>query len=332
MRKKKSKSRLKVVLGWLFYSSILCVALAAGTLYGWARRSPLLEQIIEHPNILNQDPRETFDKDTITLLVLGCDEDRFYRGTYANGQNIYNKYARSDMMLLTKLDFANQRITALSIPRDTECTLRGRGTHKINAYHELAHVYHWGDPNTYTKEAVESLLPGVKVDRVVVLDFDAFEKLINSVGGVDVTVPKAMNYDDDAGELHIHLKPGAQHLDGYNAMCFVRFRHDAESDFGRQQRQKELLMSFKQAALKNIFKLPELAEQGKLVLNGAMTDDEILALASFSRKVKPDQIKMGMVPVVETGRNAIKVDRSRLPATLAEYGFVSSTAGLSARR
>lgn len=90
-------------------------------------------------------------------------------------------------------------------------------------------------------------------------------------------------------------------------------------------------MSFKQAALKDFWRLPDLAEEGKAVLNGAMTDDEILALAAFSRKVKPDQIKMGMVPVVEGRRNKIVVDRSRLRDTLAQYGFVGSTAGLNAR-
>jgi LCP family protein required for cell wall assembly len=321
MRKKTRTSRFKVVAGTAFYGLFLAVALGAGTLYGWAGRSPLLKSVLSNPlGFLNDNPKETFKQNSINLLILGCDEDRYFHGTYANGQNIYRKYARSDMMLLTKLDFDANTITGLSIPRDTMAKLPGHGQHKINAYHELAQVFHWGNANDITKDAVEHLL-GVPIDRVIVLDFDAFEKMIDLVGGVNVDVPKRMDYDDNAGELHIHLKPGFQHLDGYHAMCFVRFRHDSESDFGRQQRQKQLLTSFRQSAFKSVFKLPEIAEQGKAVFNNAMTDDEILAMASFARKVPEDHIRMGMVPVTEGKGNYLVLDKRRLPSTLAQFDF-----------
>ncbi len=326
MKKKPSKSRLAVFLSGVLYLAILVVALGAGTLYGWAGRSSLLKHVFANPlAFLNNDPKETFHQDSVNLLILGCDEDRYYHGTYANGKNIYNNYARTDMMLVAKLDFANHQITGLSIPRDTLCTLPGRGRHKINAFHEQAKVYHWGDPKEITRQAVEHLLPGVHIDRVVELDFEALQKLVDSVGGVDVLVPRTMNYDDNAGELHIHLKQGFQHLNGYDAMGFVRFRHDTESDFGRQQRQKDLLLAFKQSVFRNIMRLPEIATSGRAALNNALDDDEILSLAAFSRRVPPERIRMGMVPVVDgPGKNNLVVDREKLPQVLSEFGLAGT--------
>lgn len=272
---------------------------------------------------LNQDPRQAFqNRDSETILILGCDEDRFYHGILLHGQNIWKKYARSDMMLLAKLDFNTNTITGISIPRDTLVTLPKYGRHKINAFHELAKPK---DADEVTKEAIQQILPGVEIDKVVDLDFEAIQKLVDIVGGVEVNVPKEMNYDDNAGELHIHLKPGLQTLDGYNAMGFVRFRHDRESDFGRQQRQKDFLAAFKKSVFKNVFKLPEIADQGKACLNFALDDDELRSLAAFARRVPSQNIKMGMVPVVERGKNLV-VDERKLPQTLAEYGFSANLA------
>jgi LCP family protein required for cell wall assembly len=315
------------ILGGVLYASFLTLALAVGSLYGWASRSPLMSRVLTNPlGFLDSNPRSAFDnKNTETLLILGCDEDRFYRGIKLHGQNIYKKFARSDMMLIAKLNFDDNTITGLSIPRDTECSIpkyRGNsilgGRHKINAFHEIAPRK---EADAVTEEAVAQILPTVHIDKVVDLDFEAIQKLVDLVGGVEIDVPKAMNYDDNAGELHIHLKPGLQKLNGYDAMCFVRFRHDRESDFGRQQRQKDFLTAFKTAAFRDLLALPELAGQGQACMNYALDDNQLLALAAFARKVPPDHIRMGMIPVTEGSGTKLFVDEKLLPKRLAEYGF-----------
>jgi LCP family protein required for cell wall assembly len=322
-----SSKKPNQLLGNIAYGFFLAGALAVGSVYGWAGRSNIIGPIIRNPlGFMNTDPRIAFDgKNSETLLILGCDEDRFYRGVKLHGQNIYKKFARSDMMLIAKLNFDTNTITGLSIPRDTSCRIPqfdGKrvlgGTHKINAFHELAPPK---EADEVTKLAVAQILPTIHIDKVVDLDFDAIQKLVDIVGGVQINVPKEMNYDDNAGELHIHLHPGEQKLNGYNAMCFVRFRHDRESDFGRQQRQKDFLTAFKSSALRNPLALPELAEQGKACLNYALDDNELLALAAFARKVPSQQIKMGMVPVKEGPGTKLVVDQKLLPARLAEFGF-----------
>jgi len=311
------------------YGLYLVLALCVGTVAGWIHQSPILGGVIG-ATLFGRDPKPAFqNKGSVVLLLLGCDEDRFYRGTKLHGSNISRAYARSDMMLLTKLDFDNRKITALSIPRDTMYGFPGEAKHKINWFFSSA-PFDKKSPvpvlvqrAQYTQKAVEGLLPGVHVDQSVVLNFQAFQHLVDIVGGVDVNVPKKMDYDDDAGELHIHLKPGSQHLDGDQAMGFVRFRHDSESDFGRQDRQKQFLLAFKQAVLSNLARLPHVVEDSKDVFNQSLNDDQIVALFSFSRTVPPASIEMGMVPVLERGRQ-VYLDNAKVPAALRAYGFASA--------
>ena len=117
---------------------VLCVvAVSAGIFAGWIHRSPVGQDIAldaikraiggEAPNA-----SDAFKQDTVNLLILGCDED-----LSPGGKRVLLKQARSDMMLLARLDFNNKSVRALSIPRDTLCQLPGYSEQKINAYHAL---------------------------------------------------------------------------------------------------------------------------------------------------------------------------------------------------
>jgi anionic cell wall polymer biosynthesis LytR-Cps2A-Psr (LCP) family protein len=143
------------------------------------------------------------------------------------------------------------------------------------------------------------------------------------MGGVPVNVPREMDYDDNAGKLHIHLKPGHQVLSGYDAMCYVRYRKSnkkgqSETDFERQERQKDMLLGFKTAALSNWTRLPEIAEAGKAVFGNALSDEQLLSLGLFAKEVGPQRIKLGVIPVVDEG-NGLRLVASKLPEVLREY-------------
>src|SRR5579859_681994 len=126
MKKKPRRSPAAVFFGGIFYCAFLVLVLCVGTFFGWIGRSPLLKEAFFHPSaFLNSNPKQTFHQDSLNVLVLGCDEDRWYHGVKLHGSNIIRKYARSDMMMVARLDFDNNQITALSIPRDTKCKLPG---------------------------------------------------------------------------------------------------------------------------------------------------------------------------------------------------------------
>jgi len=323
MRKKSQQPSLaRRLVGGVAYTLLLLVALTAGSALGWLHQSKATWTILFSP----KPPKETFHSNSLTLLVLGCDED-----LSVGGKKVLKKQARSDMMLIARLDFDKNIITGVSIPRDTECKypdgkdlieddLRNVKTWKINAYHEIAKKGHEAE---LTQKAVEYLLPGVKIDRVITLDFDAFQDVVNLIGGVPITVDKPLKYTDKAGGLFINIKAGAQVLDGYNAMCFVRFRH-ADSDLVRQQRQKQFLLAFKEQAKKNWIKLPQLVEKGEGVLGGALNSDEIASIAQFARGVPAENIDWGQVPVVDGRGSYLKLDKKHLDSVLAQYKLIDA--------
>ena len=310
-KKTKSKAAPKRTLGGFGYAVFLLFALIIGTGAGWLNQSDVIRKIIFSP----KDPKQTFGSDSVTLLILGCDED-----LQDNTGKVLKKQARSDMMLVAKLDFKNHMITGVSIPRDTECQLPGYHRLKINAYHNIAKKGHEAE---LTQKAVEFLLPGVKIDKVVTLDFDAFQQVVNLVGGVPINSEKKLDYDDNAGHLHIHIKKGFQLMNGYNAMCYVRFRH-GDSDFVRQQRQKQFLLAFKGQILKDWTELPTIIDEGVKVIGGALNTDEIASLARFAKSVPPQNIQWGQVPVVDGRGSYLRIQEDKLPDVLAQYRLLDS--------
>ena len=97
-----------------------------------------------------------------------------------------------------------------------------------------------GGPHAAERAVAKFLgLPGF--DRYVVLRVDATKSLVDAIGGIDVPVAQAMNYDDSWGHLHIHFTPGMHHMNGDQAVSYSRFRHDACSDPCRIQRQQQVL-------------------------------------------------------------------------------------------
>jgi LCP family protein required for cell wall assembly len=309
------------IVGWTLYSLFLAVMLAAGAGYSWLNKSPVLKQMaLGMIGIAPPPPQEVFGRDSITILLLGCDEDR----VYGRVKPVMEK-ARSDMMLVAKLDFKSKQITGVSIPRDTVVAANGFAEQKINGYHAIG--MRQGGPELgkeFARRAVETLLP-VHIDRVVVLDYKSLQEMVNIVGGVYLYVEKQMDYDDRAAALHIHLKPGRQKLDGYRAMGFVRFRH-SDSDFERQNRQKQFLLAFKESVLKHIGSLPEVVNKAVEGLSNGLNQDEVAALAFFAKEIGGDNIDMGMVPIVEVrGTTNLRVDYGKLPETLARYRLADAS-------
>lgn len=345
-KKVRRPSRAYKVVGFVWYAAVLFVVGGVGIVANMASRSSLVGAVFNPMTYLNVDPKKTFDDgDGLTLMILGTDDDRKMIGWAVDKHGrqhavskVIRRGARADMILVAKLDFDKNMITGLSIPRDTACRLPDHtrlGTKKINGFYSVAEP---GHEKELQKEAVEHVLPGVKIDRTIAIDYDAFQSLVDTVGGVPVVVPKGikgkgLQYDDNAGDLHIHLSPGKQTLGGKDAMGYVRFRHDTESDYGRQQRQKEFLASFKGQIFRNLLKLPEIAEGTKSVMGNALDDREIIALVAFARKVPATNIKLGMLPTIERkGSSMLRVDEDRRDATLREFNLLPSDARTAVAR
>ncbi len=172
---------------------------------------------------------------TTNVLLIGTDaRTKRKDGTYEG--------PRTDVLIIAACDPTRNRVSLLSIPRDTLVDIPGHGRTRIN----MANVY---GGLTSTKLMVEGLT-GLKVDRYVAVDFRAFEELIDLLGGVEVVVDKRMYYRDSAQNLQIDLRQGRQVLNGDKALEFVRYRHDPMGDITRVERQQRLLRAILDKAVK----------------------------------------------------------------------------------
>jgi LCP family protein required for cell wall assembly len=268
-------------------------------------RSPSLQKIISTwlptvpAAIINRDltlawtpERQFVDKPhVINVLIMGCDAD--YEPHNWRPVVIKGAQTRSDAILMAQVDFDRRTIHALTIPRDTAVRIPGRkGIHKINA----AHMF--GGP-ALAKETIRSVF-GIDTDYYVTLDFDGFKKVVDAIGGVDLTIHRNMDYDDNWGNLHIHLRPGYQHLTGNQAMGYVRFRH-GDNDLMRSERQHEFLESVR-GKVKNpstLMKLPDVLNAISDSIKSDMSQDQLLTLVNFARQLPKESIEVATLPSIE---------------------------------
>lgn len=202
---------------------------------------------IRTPDVVDGDEAPLPADGKLHALVLGVDPGWTAPGKPGIG--------RSDTIMLATYDPKTGDVSLLSIPRDTRVEIPGRGMDKIN------HAFAYGGVEL-TRQTVQNFLQ-VPVRYYVKIDTTGFIKLVDAIGGVTIDVEKDMDWDDYAGNLHIHLKKGLQTLDGKNANDYVRFRH-TDSDVARAARQQKFIAAAIKQTLKpaNLLKIPELIRIG----------------------------------------------------------------------
>jgi LCP family protein required for cell wall assembly len=163
----------------------------------------------------------------------------------------------SDTMILAQIRPDIGEVTLTSIPRDYWADVPG-GQEKINqAFSDGYLKNHDFNEGGQEAEQVVQNLTGLQIPYFAVLDFSGFEKAIDQVGGVDVTVDRTFtDYQyPDSGTGYLPpqtFTAGPQHMDGATALIFARSRHAAGiegSDFARSQRQQKIIEAFKQKVL-----------------------------------------------------------------------------------
>ncbi|GFN21776.1 LCP family protein [Thermanaeromonas sp. C210] len=194
--------------------------------------------------------------------------------------------SRSDTIMVAFLDEAGRRIDILSIPRDSYVRIPGHGSDKINAAHAF------GGPELLM-ETVNSLL-GTRVAKYVEVDFQGFEKIVDTLGGVDIEVDKRMYYPEEG----IDLQAGFQHLNGRDALSYVRFRNDPEGDITRIGRQQKFLKAMLEQAFKlsTIPKIPRLVSDLNKYVQTNLSTAEMVSLALFLKDLDSSTVVTHTVP------------------------------------
>ncbi|OIQ60622.1 putative transcriptional regulator YvhJ [Moorella thermoacetica] len=205
---------------------------------------------------------------TLNILLLGTDA--------RPGQKVGN----TDTIILAHFD--GERLALLSIPRDTRVNIPGHGMDKINT------AYGIGGPDLITSIVAD--LTGVPISKYALLRWDGFIKIIDLVGGVTVNIPRNMYYYDpvDGPQYKINLKKGLQHLDGHQALAFVRFREEALGDIDRTGQQQELIKALLEKVRQpgTLLKMPRLLPEIYKNVETNMGLDEMLTMARAGLHLK----------------------------------------------
>lgn len=281
------------------------VVVVAGTPTGVAPTATPLPSPTPTPDNSPEIVQRIKRGERVTALILG------YGGGGHDGGYL------TDTIMVVSFDPARKAVTMVNIPRDLYAFVPYGGPKigywgKINSAFsyvmevanpsQLSPRYRYTDDQSrmdaaanLTKDIVEEVT-GIPIDYWAVWSFDGFRRLINAIGGVDVTIDTAFDdyeypaNDDasiDASVMHIHFDAGPAHLDGERAIEFARSRHSLQdgSDFNRSKRQMKIVQAVKEKMARPdiLFKGLDIMEALQGRMRTSLSFNEARGLADYFR-------------------------------------------------
>ncbi|MEU2750228.1 LCP family protein [Streptomyces collinus] len=253
---------------------------------------------------LGTDRPKKADNGSENILVLGSDTRA--GGNKKLGGGTDDGSARSDTAMIVHVYKGHKKASVVSIPRDTlidrpACTDTQGNEHPAARNAMFNSAYSTGGAACAVK-TVESITD-LRMDHYLEVDFAGFQKLIDDLGGVEITTTKSIDDPDS----HLKLKAGTHTLDGEQALGLVRTRHGVGdgSDLGRIQLQqafiKALVNQIKDVGVfSNPKKLLDLAETATKTVTTDSDLGSVNKLASFASGLKgisPSNMHMVTMPV-----------------------------------
>lgn len=281
-----------IVSSWEF-TSLPGVAITAPT----ATPNPDVPSAITDPQIPLQPvggptPEPWDGASRVSLLVMGLD----YRDW------IEQKGApRTDTMILLTLDPLARTAGMISIPRDMWVSIPGFEYNRINTAYSLGESYQLpgGGPGL-AMETVEELL-GVPIDYYALIDFGAFVRFIDEIGGIRVNIREEIVVDPLGDNNTKKIKRGIKTLDGEVALAYARARKTEGGDFDRAQRQQDVIMAIRERILDVdmlstlVAKAPILYQEIAAGVHTNLSLDQVIQLAWLGQQIEKDDIRSGVI-------------------------------------
>jgi len=228
----------------------------------------------------------------VTILIMGLD----YRD-WSAGQ----VPSRTDSMMLLSVDPVSKTAGMLSIPRDLWAIIPGFTPNKINTAYYFGELYKvpGGGPEL-ARRTVEQTI-GVPIDYYAQIDFSAFIRFIDLLGGVKIDVPEPIRVDPLGSSPPRTLEPGVQVLPGELALAYARDRHSGGGDFARAGRQQQIVLGIRDRIV-DFNLLPGLVANAPAIYaelsNGIRTNlslGDAIKLAVLAVQIDRQQIAHGVI-------------------------------------
>jgi LCP family protein required for cell wall assembly len=267
---------------------VIIVSIVIGNLAG-----RLQYQIETAMSLVNRDVKSDLDSvdvgkydlissdKVVNILLVGTDK-----------RSYDTEDGRSDSTMIATLDGKNKRLKITSLMRDMYVSIPGYEDNRFNA------AYSFGGVTLLYQTIAQNF--GIKLDGFVQVDFVAFKAVINQIGGVKVDLTEwecnyLKNKYPDYGKAQ-KLKAGVNRLNGWLALAYSRIRYDENGDFGRTQRQRNIIQGiFKKVKSMPMSKIQKLMEKTLPYITTDLTDQEILSYVStvmFMGTLDIDQFRL----------------------------------------
>ena len=293
----RKKRRKKEIVMCVLFVALLAITFGIAKLYtvwkgfeGKAEQSDFVATVAQ--------PQEITD-DVLNVAVFGTDKDGF----------------RTDVNMLVNFNVTEGKVHIISVPRDTRVVMTDDmitylkenhryipekngmyGQCKLTELHAYAGE---GNRSAFSVAMLEELL-GVDIDYYVKVDLDAFQEIVDAVGGVTFYVEDRLYYSDPEQGLYIDLYPGEQLLDGKKAEMLVRFRENyAQKDLKRVQVQQAFIKAFVAKVFQDGNVTNNLNNLIQIGLEKTETDMPIavaLQYVPYVAKINPNEITTDTIP------------------------------------
>ncbi|MEK7514946.1 MAG: LCP family protein [Patescibacteria group bacterium] len=232
------------------------------------------------------------DKDaTLDILLLGM-----------RGKDDPDGGLLTDTILLLRYDRSTKKSALISLPRDLYTRITDTRADKLNAAYEYLGL-------GGTKKLI-SQITGVYIDHAVIFDFTAFQKIVDDLGGITVTLATPFEEKQQWG-YSFSLPAGENHLNGEQALYYVRSRYSS-SDFDRARRQQQVISAIKDKALSlQLLSEPErIVALMQTIRANIITDINLLDMTSLLSLGKSLSGSTAQKRIVLTPENVLQETRS----------------------
>ncbi|MBO0555444.1 LytR family transcriptional regulator [Clostridium botulinum] len=213
--------------------TVIVLTTVIGTLYVYSQLAAVKKvSISKNDQQLKIDKKaDQYGDDVINIAFFGLDRRK------------KDEPSRSDAIMIISLDKKHKKVKVSSIMRDSYVDIDGHGKTKLN------HAYAYGGPELAIKTINSTFKLNIR--NFVAVDFYELEKIIDTVGGVEIPVRS-----DEIKYINIYMqetakiqgksvqevqKPGLQNLNGMQAVAYARIRYTSGGDYERTERQRIVL-------------------------------------------------------------------------------------------
>lgn len=264
-------------------------------------------EVIKKEETLTPLQKAYLDKNKVNFLLMGMDGNE------------------SETMMVIHFDREKKKVSVISVPSHTYYYQKGyesAADRKIGGAFKRQGII--GAMN-----GISEIFRGMPIHKYVRIDYKGVENIVDALGGIEIDVPFAMNYDDttQGKELHIHLKKGKQTLKGKQAMAYLRYQNDNPKEdgsvksgyknpaMGRIDAQKKFIMAVAKKSLSLNF--PKVAEEAFGSVKTDISLKDFLDYAKDGANLSPNSIETMLLPGGETVKN-LDVQEKYYEANTAE--------------